>query len=66
MRAAPARLQYDAAKRACDSRSGNAKDICMAEAKGKQKVAKLNGKAGKAAKAAKAKPIKTASARIKR
>ncbi len=27
-------------KQACDSRSGNAKDICMAEAKGNEKVAK--------------------------
>ncbi len=27
-------------KQACDSRSGNAKDICMAEAKGTEKVAK--------------------------
>ena len=29
-------------KQACDSRSGNAKDICMAEAKGNEKVAKAN------------------------
>jgi hypothetical protein len=32
--------QYDSAKAGCDSFAGNAKDICMAEAKGKEKVAK--------------------------
>jgi hypothetical protein len=37
--------QYDAAKRACDGRSGNAKDICLAEAKGNEKVAKAELKA---------------------
>jgi hypothetical protein len=31
---------FKAQKQACDSRSGNAKDICMAEAKGHEKVAK--------------------------
>lgn len=31
---------FKAAKQACDSRTGNAKDICMAEAKGNEKVAK--------------------------
>src|ERR1043165_3050074 len=31
---------YKAAKASCDSLSGNAKDICVAEAKGKEKVAK--------------------------
>jgi hypothetical protein len=32
--------QYKTDKAACDSLSGNAKDICVAEAKGKEKVAK--------------------------
>lgn len=31
---------FKAAKQTCDSRSGNAKDVCMAEAKGQEKVAK--------------------------
>ena len=31
--------QYKSAKAACDSLSGNAKDICKAEAKGKEKIA---------------------------
>jgi hypothetical protein len=31
---------FKAAKQTCDSRSGNAKDICLAEAKGQEKVAK--------------------------
>ncbi len=31
---------FKAAKQACDGRSGNAKDICMAQAKGNEKVAK--------------------------
>jgi hypothetical protein len=31
---------YKAAKASCDSMSGNAKDICVEEAKGKEKVAK--------------------------
>jgi hypothetical protein len=30
---------YKAARQACDSSSGNAKDICVEEAKGQQKVA---------------------------
>ncbi|HTD89176.1 MAG TPA: hypothetical protein VK663_00815, partial [Burkholderiales bacterium] len=33
--------EFKSAKMACDSRSGNAKDICMAEAKGNEKVAKV-------------------------
>lgn len=32
--------EYKSAKAACDPLSANAKDVCMAEAKGKQKVAK--------------------------
>src|SRR5687767_2333238 len=32
--------EYKAAKEKCDGLKGNAKDICMAEAKGAQKVAK--------------------------
>lgn len=32
--------EYKSAKAACDSLSANAKDVCMAEAKGKQKIAK--------------------------
>jgi len=35
-----AAADYKAAKGNCKSLSGNAKDICMAEAKGKEKVAK--------------------------
>jgi hypothetical protein len=31
---------YEVAKRKCDTYSGNAKDICMAEAKGRLKVSK--------------------------
>ena len=31
---------YKAEKQACDALSGNAKDVCMEEAKGKEKVAK--------------------------
>src|SRR5512134_448200 len=38
--------QYEADKNACKSLSGNAKDICMQEAKGKEKVAKAEAKAG--------------------
>ena len=34
--------QYKTEKDACASRSGNAKDICLAEAKGKEKVAKAD------------------------
>lgn len=33
---------YRSEKSACDSLSGNAKDICVAEAKGKEKIAKAN------------------------
>jgi hypothetical protein len=36
---------YKADKEACDAMSGNAKDICMQEAKGKEKVAKAEAKA---------------------
>ena len=32
--------EYKSAEAGCDSLSANAKDVCMAEAKGKQKVAK--------------------------
>jgi len=32
--------EFKSAKQACDSKAGNAKDICMAEAKGNEKVAK--------------------------
>jgi hypothetical protein len=34
--------QYKAEKAACNSFSGNAKDVCVAEAKGHEKVAKAN------------------------
>ena len=37
--------QYKIDKDACSSASGNAKDICMAEAKGKDNVAKANAQA---------------------
>jgi len=37
--------QYKSDKDACKSMSGNAKDICMQEAKGKEKVAKADAKA---------------------
>jgi hypothetical protein len=37
--------QYKTEKDACASRSGNAKDICLAEAKGKEKVAKADAEA---------------------
>jgi hypothetical protein len=36
---------YKADKEACNSLSGNAKDVCMEEAKGKEKVAKAEAKA---------------------
>ena len=36
---------YKADKEACNAMSGNAKDICMQEAKGKEKVAKAEAKA---------------------
>ena len=35
-------MQYKTDKDACASRSGNGKDICLAEAKGKEKVAKAD------------------------
>ncbi len=38
-------LQYKTEKDACASRSGNAKDICLAEAKGKERVAKADAEA---------------------
>ena len=37
--------QYKADKAACDSLSGNAKDICVEEAKGKEKIAKADADA---------------------
>jgi len=37
--------QYKMDKDACSSRSGNAKDICLAEANGKEKVAKADAEA---------------------
>jgi len=40
-----AETQYKADKDACSSRSGNAKDICLAEANGKEKVAKADAEA---------------------
>jgi len=40
-----AETQYKAAKEACDSLSGNAKDICVEDAKGKEKVAKADAEA---------------------
>jgi hypothetical protein len=40
-----ASAQYTADKDACKSMSGNAKDICMKEAKGKEKVAKAEADA---------------------
>jgi hypothetical protein len=40
-----AETQYKADKDACPSRSGNAKDICMAEASGKEKIAKADAEA---------------------
>jgi hypothetical protein len=38
-------MQYKTEKDACASRSGNAKDICLAEANGKEKVAKADAEA---------------------
>jgi len=38
-------MQYKTDKDACASRSGNAKDICLAEASGKEKVAKADAEA---------------------
>jgi hypothetical protein len=40
-----AEAQYKMNKDACDARAGNAKDICVAEAKGKEKVAKADAEA---------------------
>jgi len=40
-----AEAQYKADKDACASRSGNAKDICLAEATGKEKIAKSDAEA---------------------
>lgn len=37
--------QYKVDKSACDALSGNAKDVCVEEAKGKEKVAKADAKA---------------------
>ena len=40
-----AEAQYKQDKAACDSLSGNAKDICVEEAKGREKVAKADAEA---------------------
>lgn len=40
-----AEAQYKTDKDACASRSGNAKDICLAEASGKEKIAKADAEA---------------------
>src|SRR6202162_96990 len=40
-----AETQYKVDKDACSSRSGNAKDICLADANGKEKVAKADAEA---------------------
>jgi hypothetical protein len=40
-----AEAQYKSDKDACKSMSGNAKDVCMKEAKGKEKIAKAEAKA---------------------
>jgi len=40
-----AEARYKADKDACSSRSGNAKDICLAEASGREKVAKADAEA---------------------
>jgi hypothetical protein len=40
-----AETQYKIDKDACSSRTGNAKDICLAEANGKEKVAKADAEA---------------------
>jgi hypothetical protein len=40
-----AETQYKMDKDACSSRSGNAKDICLAEATGKEKIAKADAEA---------------------
>src|SRR5213080_1450708 len=41
-----AETQYKIDKDACASRSGNAKDICLAEASGREKMAKADAEAG--------------------
>jgi hypothetical protein len=41
-----AEARYKVDKAACDSLSGNAKDICVEDAKGKEKVAKADAEAG--------------------
>src|SRR5437762_11153664 len=56
-----AETQYKTDKDACSSRSGNAKDICLEEAKGKEKVAKADAEA-----AYKATPKAREDARIAR
>src|SRR4029453_16607609 len=40
-----AETQYKSDKDACNSRSGNARDICLAEASGREKVAKADAEA---------------------
>src|SRR5437773_12134972 len=40
-----AETQYKTDKDACSSRSGNAKDICLEEAKGREKIAKADAEA---------------------
>ncbi len=40
-----AETQYKIDKDACSTRSGNAKDICLAEASGKEKIAKADAEA---------------------
>ena len=42
--------EYKTAKAACDPMKGNAKDICMEEAKGKEKIAKAELKYGRSGK----------------
>src|SRR5437870_10687066 len=41
-----AETQYKMDKDACSSRGGNAKDICLAEASGREKIAKADAEAG--------------------
>ena len=40
-----AKATYDADKKACDAMNGNAKDICVAEAKAKRTKTEVNGEA---------------------
>lgn len=40
-----AEAQYKSEKEACNSRGGNAKDICLAEASGREKIAKADAEA---------------------